>query len=333
MCKTKLPSPIMRDCPRGRFAPSPTGRMHLGNVYAALMSWLSVKLKGGKWVLRIEDLDSCRSRREYAEWIEDDLRWLGLEPDEGGLEDRGPGAPYSQSKRTAIYSAVLEQLASRGLTYFCRCRRADILATQAPHQSDGRVVYSGRCREAGYSDGATRLVVPDRMIEFTDEICGSQSVNLVNECGDFVVRRADGEFAYQLAVVVDDALMGITEVVRGNDLLLSAAQQCYVYDLMGWERPVYAHFPLLCNKDGQRLSKRDKSLAMDELRSRMTPEEIIGRLAYMSRLVKSYCPMGVNDMTELLIEEGHGNPSAGLTATLKSLGMQIESQSPVYNTL
>ena len=168
------------------------------------------------------------------------------------------------------------------------------------------------------------MIVADRSIEFTDEICGPQSVNLVKECGDFVVRRADGEFAYQLAVVVDDALMGITEVVRGNDLLLSAAQQCYIYDLMGWEIPVYAHFPLLCNDSGQRLSKRDKSLAMDELRARMRPDEIIGRLAFMSRLVKSYRPIGLNDLTELLMEESQGDPSAGLTARLKSLGQQIK---------
>ncbi len=278
---------------KGRFAPSPSGRMHLGNVFSALISWLSAKSKGGKWLLRIEDLDRQRSKAEYARLIEEDLRWLGLEWDEGGLDSVGHAGPYLQSERDDIYLSHFEALDAMGLLYRCACRRADILAQQAPHESDGRIVYPGTCRPApcppfppssATAGGAWRLYVPDRAIEVVDEVYGRQSVNLTAHCGDFVVRRADGGWAYQLAVVIDDALMGVTEVVRGCDLLLSAAQQNYLYDIFGWERPTYAHVPLLCNESGQRLSKRDSSMSMAQLRLRHTPEEIIGRLAHLAGL-------------------------------------------------
>lgn len=279
----------------GRFAPSPSGRMHLGNIYAALMSWLSVKSKGGKWILRIEDLDPQRSKREHALRIEDDLRWLGLHWDEGGIEGIGSKGPYLQSERHHLYEEALSRLKCKGLCYPCRCTRADIMATQAPHESDGRVVYKGTCRpETPYIWGlkpdqdraAVRIMVPDETIEFTDLICGQQSVNLAERVGDFVLRRADGAWSYQLAVVVDDALMGVTEVVRGNDLLLSAAQQIYLYRLLGYTPPEFAHIPLLCNEAGQRLSKRDFSLSMESLRRGHTPEEVIGHVAYLAGLTK-----------------------------------------------
>ena len=284
----------------GRFAPSPTGRMHLGNVFTALLSWLSVRQSGGKWILRIEDLDPQRSKLDYGRRIEDDLLWLGLDWDEGGLDDRGPHGPYRQSLRNEIYSDYLERLRLTGLTYPCTCTRADIMATQAPHQSDGRIIYQGTCRPAGFPDGhpaptpdrphATRLYVPDETITFTDRIFGSRSSNLAHDCGDFVVRRADGAWAYQLAVVVDDALMGVTEVVRGCDLLLSTAQQLYLYRLLGLEPPHYVHLPLLCNSAGQRLSKRDSSLSMEELRRLHAPEEIIGRIAWLAGLTPTERP-------------------------------------------
>ncbi len=279
---------------KGRFAPSPTGRMHLGNVFAALLSWLSVRSRGGKWLLRIEDLDPQRSRREYALQIEDDLRWLGLDWDEGGTGDIGPAGPYSQSRRGDIYAAALARLQAAGLTYGCTCRRADIMATQAPHQSDGRIIYAGTCRPAAAppfptgtetaAPAAERIYVPDRDICFDDGVFGPQRCNLAAHCGDFVVRRADGAWSYQLAVVVDDALMGVTEVMRGCDLMLSAAQQIYLFGLLGYEPPRYAHVPLLCAADGRRLSKRDASLGMDELRRSLTPEALIGRLAFLAGL-------------------------------------------------
>lgn len=283
---------------KGRFAPSPTGRMHLGNVFTALVSWLSARSRGGSWVLRIEDLDPQRSKHRWACLIEDDLQWLGLDWDEGGLDHRGPHGPYCQSERSAIYAAALDRLRATGLTYGCTCRRADILATQAPHQSDGRIVYAGTCRPATMpcfapepeAPHAVRLYVPGEEIRFTDAVFGPQHCNLATHCGDFVLRRADGAWAYQLAVTVDDAAMGITEVVRGCDLLLSTAQQLYLYRLLGKQAPRYAHVPLLCNRAGQRLSKRDSSLAMDALRERFTPGEIIGRLAAAAGIIPEPTP-------------------------------------------
>ena len=271
----------------GRFAPSPTGRMHLGNIYAALMSWLSAKSRGGRWILRIEDLDSGRSRPEYALLIEDDLRWLGLHPDEGGTSGRGPSGPYCQSLRGPVYEHYFKILSEKAPLYPCYCSRADLLAASAPHQSDGRVVYSGHCRPATFPAPtpdtgrrhAWRIAVPDRTIAFSDRFAGPQQFNLARDCGDFVVRRSDGSWAYQLAVVVDDALMGVTEVIRGNDLLLSAAQQIYLYELLGFKTPHFGHLPLLCNAEGQRLSKRDQSLSMASLRLKYTPEQLLGRLA------------------------------------------------------
>lgn len=277
-----MPTNSISTPPVGRFAPSPTGRMHLGNLLAAYVSWRSVRSRGGRWILRIEDLDPQRSRLEYARQIEDDLSWLGLDWDEGGVESIGPSAPYSQSLRAHLYADYFELLVSAGLVYPCRCRRADLLASSAPHQSDGRIVYAGTCRPAPeppfpaapLGAQAARIFVPDREVSFVDRFCGPQQFNLARDCGDFVVRRADGVFAYQLAVVVDDALMGVTEVVRGRDLLLSAAQQTYLYELLGFPQPEFAHIPLVCNASGLRLSKRDSAMAMDALRSRFSPSSL-----------------------------------------------------------
>lgn len=271
---------------RGRFAPSPSGRMHLGNIAAAYASWKSVRERGGKWILRIEDIDRGRSRLEWAKWIEDDLHWLGLDWDEGGLGSHGEYGPYVQSERDAFYEAALEKLSEAGLTYPCWCTRGEVMAARAPHASDGHVVYSGHCRpEPGKivtpkegRNPALRLIVPDKDISYVDRIAGRQSFNLARDCGDFIVRRSDGGWAYQLAVVVDDALMGVTEVVRGEDLLESTAQQLYLYELLGWKAPEFAHIPLLRNEAGQRLSKRDGSLSMAELRKTHTPAEVLAML-------------------------------------------------------
>lgn len=266
----------------GRFAPSPTGRMHLGNVFSALLSWLSARVQGGTWLLRIEDIDPQRSRHEYADMLMDDLQWLGLEWDD---------EPCWQSLRGDIYAHYLQQLTDAGLTYPCYCTRADILATQAPHESDGRVVYKGTCRNLppGSRKGpaALRMKVPEEgrgIVTFTDGHYGTHTVDLTTQCGDFIVRRKDGAWAYQLAVVVDDALMGINEVVRGRDLLLSSPQQIYLAQQLGFTPPRFTHLPLLCNTAGQRLSKRDKSLDMGCLRQRFTPNQIIGLLAHAAGL-------------------------------------------------
>lgn len=265
---------VIKDRVRGRFAPSPTGRMHLGNVYAAAMSWLSARRQGGEWLLRIEDIDRERSRPEFAEQLISDLDWLGLGWD-GPIE--------WQSRRGEYYEAALRSLTERGYTYACTCTRADIMASSAPHQSDGRIIYGGRCRPTGMprptelpaGRHSVRLWVPDREICFVDRNFGEQRVNLARDCGDFVVRRADGGWAYQLAVTVDDALMGVTEVVRGEDLLLSAAQQIYLFGLLGYAAPEYAHVPLLRNEAGQRLAKRDRGANLDELRPKLTPDALL----------------------------------------------------------
>ena len=269
--------------------------MHLGNVMCALLSWLSVKSKGGTWVLRIEDLDPDRSRRQFADRLMRDLEWLGLTWDEG---------PYFQSERHERYAAALERLCAMDLVYPCFCTRADIMATQAPHESDGRIVYAGTCRARTYNKedmerAALRLKVPDREIAFTDGHYGPQRVNLSRHCGDFVIRRKDGAWAYQLAVVVDDAEMGITEVVRGSDLLLSSPQQIYLAELLGYPLPSFIHLPLLCNEQGQRLSKRDKSLDMEALRANFTAEEIIGRLAFLAGLKPDDAPCWPEELLPL----------------------------------
>ena len=280
---------------RGRFAPSPTGRMHLGNVYAALLSWLSAKSKGGEWVLRIEDIDPGRSRQEFADRIMDDLEWLGLIWD---------GEVTYQSKRQDIYEHYFELLQKENLLYPCFCTRADLLATQAPHESDGRVVYKGTCRDLNPADypqdtsPAWRMRVPDETKETTDGHYGTYRVHLPTEIGDFIVRRKDGAFAYQLVVVVDDLLMGITEVVRGRDLLLSTPQQLFMARTLRnldtekiFPEVRYIHFPLLINEAGQRLSKRDKSLDMGVLREQHSAKEIIGFIAHLAGITPTEQPI------------------------------------------
>ena len=295
---------------RGRFAPSPSGRMHLGNLFCALLSYLSVKSRGGEWILRIEDLDTARCRPDYARQVEEDLRWLGLAWDEGGSAG-GPDAPYFQSERTALYEAALARLRGMGLVYPCFCTRAQLHAASAPHREDGLTVYPGTCRgltpediarrEAAGRKGALRLRVPEETVTFTDGHLGEVTEYLPTDCGDFLLRRSDGLFAYQLAVVVDDAAMGVTEVVRGADLLSSTPRQLLLYELLGWEAPEFYHFPLLLSLDGRRLSKRDRDLGLGALRERYTPEEIIGKLAYLA----GQNPGGGPRTPEALAEDFH----------------------------
>lgn len=295
---------------RGRFAPSPSGRMHLGNLFCALLSWLSVKSRGGEWILRIEDLDTARCRPDYARQVEEDLRWLGLAWDEGGSAG-GPDAPYFQSERTALYEAALARLRGMGLVYPCFCTRAQLHAASAPHREDGLTVYPGTCRgltpediarrEAAGRKGALRLRVPEETVTFTDGHLGELTEYLPTDCGDFLLRRSDGLFAYQLAVVVDDAAMGITEVVRGADLLSSTPRQLLLYELLGRKAPEFFHFPLLLSPNGRRLSKRDGDLGLGALRERYTPEEVVGKLAYLA----GQNPGGGPRTPEALAEDFH----------------------------
>ena len=282
----------------GRFAPSPSGRIHLGNIFCCLLAWLSARQKGGRVVLRIEDLDTARCPRRYAEQMVADLRWLGLTWDEGP-EAGGPHGPYYQSERTARYQAALEQLAAQGLVYPCFCTRAERHPASAPHREDGQAVYPGTCRNLTpvqieerrrTRSPALRLRVPEEDWGFTDGHLGAYRENLARDCGDFLLRRSDGLFAYQLAVVVDDAAMGVTEVVRGADLLDSTPRLRYLYRLLGREPPAFFHAPRLLAPDGRRLSKRDADAGLDTLRSRMTAEELLGKLAYLAGFHPSAAP-------------------------------------------
>lgn len=275
---------------KGRFAPSPTGRMHAGNIFAALMAWLIAKSQGGRMVLRIEDLDAQRSKRSFIDGVQADLEMLGLTWDEG---------PYFQHGRDEAYRAAYEKLRSRGLLYPCFCSRADLHAASAPHRGE-KLIYPGTCRHltieqqkerALKKDPATRLIVPHRAYSLVDLIQGPYGQMLDKECGDFLVRRADGAFAYQLAVVVDDAEQGITSVVRGMDLLCSTPQQLYLQDLLGCPHPAYAHVPLLVAERDRRLSKRDRDASLDELLVRFgTPKGVIGHIAWLTGIVEAYEP-------------------------------------------
>lgn len=284
----------------GRFAPSPSGRIHLGNILCCLLAWLSVRQQDGKVVLRIEDLDAARCLRRYADQMEEDLRWLGLNWDEGPAVG-GPDGPYYQSERTALYQAALEKLEAMGLVYPCFCTRAELHAASAPHREDGQVVYAGTCRQLTAEQAAEkacrtgrapalRLQVPEEVWGFTDGHMGPYQENLARDCGDFLLRRSDGMFAYQLAVVVDDAAMGVTEVVRGADLLDSTPRQLYLYRLLGLEAPRFIHFPLLLASDGRRLSKRNADAGLDSLRDRLSAAEVLGRLAYLAGFNPSAAP-------------------------------------------
>ena len=261
--------------PVGRFAPTPSGRMHLGNVFAALMAWASVRSKNGEMVLRMEDLDTQRTSADFAEILRDDLNWLGLTYD----RETEP-----QSKRSKVYDRYFDSLRERGLLYPCYCTRSQLHSVNAPHLSDGTYVYPGTCRNLQNPPvgrkPSWRVIVTDKVWTLQDHVQGHYELNLSTDCGDMVVRRADGVYVYQLAVTVDDGEAGVTEVVRGMDLLSSAPRQMYLQELFGFPHPEYAHVPMLLAPDGRRLSKRDRDLDLGELRKHIRPEQLIGALAF-----------------------------------------------------
>jgi len=280
--------------PIGRFAPTPSGRMHLGNVFAFLIAWLSVKSRGGDIVLRMEDLDTQRTSEEFAETLRQDLLWLGLTWD----TETPP-----QSKRSEVYDGYIARLQEMGLLYPCYCTRSQLHNVNAPHIADGTYVYPGTCRNLTDAEKAAfgrapalRISVPEKEYFLTDLCQGAFSQNLSTDCGDFVVRRADGVHVYQLAVTVDDGEAGVTEVVRGVDLLGSAPRQMYLQELFGFDAPKYGHVPLLVAPDGRRLSKRDKDLDLGQLKIHKKPEEIIGMLAHSSGLLDRCTPISVREL-------------------------------------
>jgi len=271
--------------------------MHLGNALSALVSWLEVRRQGGLLILRMEDLDPERSKPRFAELILEDLRWLGLDWDEGP-DIGGPAGPYHQDQRRELYETWLKVFEARGLTYPCYCTRSELRDASAPHPGEGEPVYSRRCagltpeqsRElATKRKPSLRLRVPSETIRFSDLNYGPQLQQLDQACGDFILRRSDGVHAYQLAVSVDDALMGINRVVRGEDLLDSAARQIHLQRLMGYPPPVYGHVPLLMGEDGKRLSKRHYATDLGYWRQAgLPPERLIGFLAHQAGLLERY---------------------------------------------
>jgi glutamyl-tRNA synthetase len=276
---------------RGRYAPSPTGRLHLGNARTALLAWLDARSRGGAFVMRIEDLDRARVPAGAEERLLDDLAWLGLDWDEG--PDRpGPFAPYRQSERTDRYDAAIDRLLAAGRAFACACSRADVArAAQAPHDADeDGPRYPGTCRTLPPEDVRARAAVQGRApvirfagdgerIDFTDDVHGLVTADAAG-LDDFVLRRADGTASYQLAVVVDDAAMEITRVVRGDDLLRSTPRQLALYRAFGLPAPAFAHVPLVLTPSGERLAKRTRPEAVADLRARgVAPEVVVGALA------------------------------------------------------
>lgn len=293
---------------RGRFAPSPTGRLHLGNVRSALLGWLQCRAAGGEFLLRIEDLDPDRAKGEFTRLIHEDLRWLGLDWD---------GPVLVQSERAAVYEEALRRLAARGRIYPCWCSRAEVQrAAGAPHPGEEGPVYPGTCRPGSRAsgggggtpsgsvspsgvEGPTALDAPARNgrrpslrfrvepgeVTFTDALCGTVTQDVATQVGDFVVRRSDGVASYQLAVVVDDAASGVTRVLRGDDLLASTPRQLQLIQALGIGAPEYAHVPLLLGEDGKRLAKREGATTVAGLRDAgVRPEAVVGLLAKWSGL-------------------------------------------------
>lgn len=286
---------------RGRLAPSPTGFLHLGNAWAFLLAWLACRSKGGSLVLRMEDIDPDRSRPEYADAIIRDLRWLGLDWDEGP-DAGGPAGPYVQSARMGLYADALNRLGRAGHIYPCYCTRKELRTLAgAPHVGDAGAAYPGTCRnlpperraelEAAGRRPCIRLRCPSQNYAFEDAVFGPFSMTLEACGGDFALRRSDGVIAYQLAVVVDDGLMGITQVVRGEDLLVSTPRQLALFDLLGYPRPAYMHLPLLCDPEGERLAKRHASLTLASLRDAgVSPAAVAGYLGWKAGLIGALAP-------------------------------------------
>ena len=270
--------------------------MHAGNIFASLVAWLTAKSRGGEVILRIEDLDRDRSKPEFIDRIPRDYELLGLAWDRG---------PYYQSNRDDVYTKYYCELEKRNLIYPCFCSRADLLSASAPHRGE-KTVYSGRCRDldeitrqklSESRRGAMRVRVSPDTYELEDLIQGPYRQYLPEECGDFIIRRSDGAFAYQLAVVLDDALQGVNSVVRGVDLLCSTPQQLYLQDLWGFSHPEYAHVPLLTGSAGVRLSKRNRDASLDDMLAVLkTPEAVIGHIAHITGIIDEFAPLRPEDL-------------------------------------
>jgi glutamyl-tRNA synthetase len=306
---------------RGRYAPSPTGFLHLGNARTALVAYWYCRKQHGQFVMRIEDLDSERSRPEFIQANLEELRWLGLDWDEGP-DKGGPYEPYIQSQRQQLYQTALEHLQAKGCLFECYLSRKDLReVASAPHGQlppYGQLERSlneqikGRKIAEGKTPGLRFRVARDQVI-FTDTLQGLQSFKL----GDFIVRRADHEWAYQLAVVVDDMAMGITEVIRADDLLESTAHQLLLYEAFQAKPPSFLHVPLLLDQTGERMSKRIGSLTLKALgQAAVKPEKVVGLLAYTLGLIEKPKPVTVPEGLELFQPERLSKQAFALTEDL-----------------
>jgi glutamyl-tRNA synthetase len=302
---------------RGRYAPSPTGVLHMGNIRTALLAWLFARCAGGQFVLRIEDLDRPRVRQGAAQQILTDLHWLGLDWDEGP-DTGGPYAPYTQSERIDIYEQYLQRLQETGLIYPCYCSRAEIAhAASAPHSQAEGPVYPGTCRqltqaqrrryEAQHRRPSLRFRVDDGcIVTFTDLLAGPCTQQVQRVAGDFIVRRSDGIFAYQFAVVIDDALMHINQVVRGYDLLSSTARQILLFEALGFSTPTFAHVPLVRDEYGKRLAKRTHSEGLAPLQAQgLTPAQVLGKLAASCGLLEQDIPCNPYELVQLVARQSY----------------------------
>jgi glutamyl-tRNA synthetase len=288
----------------GRLAPSPTGGLHLGHARTFLLAWLAVRRAGGRVIMRIEDLDRSRARSEAVQTATEDIRWLGLDWDEGP-DIGGPSAPYLQSERTESYEQMLESLKKSESVYPCTCTRADVVrAASAPHADDEGPAYPGTCSHRSAGDVAAladrpfswRFRVPPGVVEWNDLVLGRVAVDPARAGGDFIVARNQAGHSYQLAVVVDDFLMGVNQVIRGNDLVPSTPRQILLYRRAGWPEPQFGHVSLAVDADGRRLAKRDGSLTLAALReNRVDPRVLIGALVQSCGWTQELTPMVPSD--------------------------------------
>ena len=300
-----------------RLAPSPTGAQHVGNARTFLITWLAARQAGGRVLLRIEDIDSPRVKAGASQQAIDDLRWLGLDWDDEAIV---------QSSRLHLYEEAHARLQAADRVYPCSCTRSDVeRAASAPHQEDAHPAYPGTCAARRAADAAKlagstfswRFRLPALTPTFEDEVCGHLTVDLHQDEGDFVVWKSAGAPAYQLAVVVDDAHSGVTDVIRGDDLIPSTPRQLLLYEALGWSPPRFAHVPLVVGPDGRRLAKRHGDTRLATLRAQgMTSQSLIGLLAWSCGWIPALQPISAQELLPLFRWDSIPRQPLVLTAEL-----------------